>query len=50
MCYWGETYLAAIKDATAEFHEVFSQTSIQEKGNAFSEHLRADQITIVCKI
>ena len=50
MCYWGEAYLAAIKDATVEFHEVFSQTSIQEKGNAFSEHLHADQTTIVCKI
>jgi hypothetical protein len=33
-----------------EFHEVFSRTSIQEKCNAFSEHLRADQTTIVCKI
>ncbi|GMY06768.1 hypothetical protein FCV25MIE_02007, partial [Fagus crenata] len=21
MCYWGEAYLAAIKDAIAEFHE-----------------------------
>jgi hypothetical protein len=47
MCYWGEAYLVAIKDATVEFHEVFSQTSIQEKGNAFSEHLHADQTTIV---
>ena len=39
-----------IMDATTEFHEVFSRTSIQEKGNAFSEHLRAYQTTIVCKI
>jgi hypothetical protein len=50
MCYWGEAYLVAIKDAIAEFHEVFSQTSIQEKANAFSEHLHANQTTIVCKI
>jgi hypothetical protein len=39
-----------IMDATTECHEVFSRTSIQEKGNAFSEHWRADQTTIVCKI
>ncbi|KAK4562956.1 hypothetical protein RGQ29_005438 [Quercus rubra] len=45
-----EAYLAAIKGATAESHEVIPQTSIQEKANAFSEHLRADRITAVCKI
>ena len=45
-----EAYLAAIKGATAESHEVIPQTSIQEKANAFSEHLRADRTTAVCKI
>ncbi|KAF5444001.1 hypothetical protein F2P56_036509 [Juglans regia] len=45
-----EAYAAAIKGATAESHDVLPQTSIQEKANAFSEHLRADQTTAVCKI
>ncbi|KAH7517918.1 hypothetical protein FEM48_Zijuj09G0115200 [Ziziphus jujuba var. spinosa] len=44
-----EAYLAAIKAASVESNEV-SQTSIQEKANAFSEHLRVDQTTAVGKI
>lgn len=45
-----EAYLAAIKGATADSHEVLPQTSIHDKANLFSEHLRADQTTAVNKI
>ncbi|XP_059451042.1 uncharacterized protein LOC132181827 [Corylus avellana] len=45
-----EAYLAAIKGASAESHEVLPQTSVQEKASALSEHLRADQTTALCKI
>lgn len=45
-----EAYLAAIRGATADSHEVLPQTSIQDKANLFSEHLRADQTTAVNKI
>ncbi|OMP01575.1 hypothetical protein COLO4_11733 [Corchorus olitorius] len=45
-----EAYLAAIKSATADSHEALPQASIQEKVNAFSEHLRGDQSTAVSKI
>lgn len=44
-----EAYLAAIKGASAESHEV-PQTSIQDKANGFSERLRVDQTTAVGKI
>ncbi|KAL2347855.1 hypothetical protein Fmac_001855 [Flemingia macrophylla] len=44
-----EAYQAAIK-AAAESQFVVSQTSVQEKASAFSEHLRADQTTAICKI
>ncbi|KAF3435679.1 hypothetical protein FNV43_RR22770 [Rhamnella rubrinervis] len=44
-----EAYLAAIKGASAESHEV-PKTSIQDKANAFSEHLLDDQTTAVGKI
>uniref|UniRef100_A0A5B6YY55 DUF7798 domain-containing protein n=1 Tax=Davidia involucrata TaxID=16924 RepID=A0A5B6YY55_DAVIN len=45
-----EAYLAAIKGATADSHEVLPQKSIQEKANTFSDNLRADQTTAVGKI
>lgn len=45
-----EAYQAAIKGATADSHEVLPQTSIQEKANAFSEHLRGDKTTAINKI
>ncbi|XP_062177837.1 uncharacterized protein LOC133882647 [Alnus glutinosa] len=45
-----EAYLAAIKGASAEAHEVLPQTSVQEKASALSEHLHADQTTALCKI
>ncbi|KAJ9704924.1 hypothetical protein PVL29_003129 [Vitis rotundifolia] len=45
-----EAYLAAIKGATVDSHEVLPQTYIHDKANLFSEHLRADQTTAVNKI
>ncbi|PON33200.1 BAT2 domain protein [Trema orientale] len=45
-----EAYVAAMKGASAESHEALPQTSIQEKANAFTEHLRLDQTTSVGKI
>ncbi|KAG5023182.1 hypothetical protein JHK85_019524 [Glycine max] len=45
-----EAYQAAIKAVTAESHSVVTQKSVQEKATAFSEHLRAEQTTAVCKI
>ncbi|KAK7308566.1 hypothetical protein VNO77_42184 [Canavalia gladiata] len=45
-----EAYQAAIKAVTAESHAAVPQTSVQEKASAFSEHLRADQTTAICKI
>ncbi|KAJ7967402.1 BAT2 domain protein [Quillaja saponaria] len=45
-----EAYLAAIKGATADSHEVLQQTLVQEKADTFSQHLRADQTTAVEKI
>ncbi|XVF67648.1 hypothetical protein PTKIN_Ptkin10aG0138200 [Pterospermum kingtungense] len=45
-----ETYLAAIKSATADSHETLPQASIQEKANSFSQHLRGDQTNAVSKI
>ena len=45
-----EAYVAAMKGASAESHETLPETSIQEKANAFSEHLRTDQTTAVGKI
>ncbi|XP_050364781.1 uncharacterized protein LOC126783365 [Argentina anserina] len=44
-----EAYVAAIKVA-AESQEVLPQTSMQEKVNSFSEHLRSDQTTALSKI
>lgn len=44
-----EAYLAATKAASVESNEV-SPTSIEEKANAISEHLRVDQTTAVGKI
>ncbi|KAL6270284.1 hypothetical protein ACE6H2_027195 [Prunus campanulata] len=45
-----EAYLAAIKGASAESHDVLPQTSIQEKASSFSKHLRDDQNTALGKI
>ncbi|GMN37521.1 hypothetical protein TIFTF001_006881 [Ficus carica] len=45
-----ESYVAAIKGASGESHEALSQTSIQERANAFSDQLRVDQTTAVGKI
>lgn len=45
-----EAYIAAIKGASAESQEVLPQTSMQEKANSFSEHLRDDQTTALSKI
>ncbi|XP_027360886.1 uncharacterized protein LOC113869007 [Abrus precatorius] len=45
-----EAYQAAIKAVTAESHRAVPRTSVQEKASAFSEHLRADQTTAICKI
>lgn len=46
-----EAYQAAIKGVTAESPTVVpKKTSVQEKASAFSEHLRADQITAISKI
>ncbi|GAV67123.1 hypothetical protein CFOL_v3_10632 [Cephalotus follicularis] len=45
-----EAYQAAIKGPTAESHEVIPQTPIQEKANAFSQHLHIDKNTAVGKI
>ncbi|KAL6522606.1 hypothetical protein OROMI_031564 [Orobanche minor] len=46
-----EAYLTAIKDvAAADSAEVLPQKSIQEKANAFTEHLRADRTTAVGKM
>ncbi|KAL5858063.1 hypothetical protein ACOSQ3_005521 [Xanthoceras sorbifolium] len=45
-----EAYQAAIKSASADSHEGHPQASVQEKANAFSEHLHADRTTAVGKI
>lgn len=45
-----EAYLAAIKGASVESHDVLPQTSIQEKASSFSKHLRDDQNTALGKI
>ncbi|PON56991.1 BAT2 domain protein [Parasponia andersonii] len=45
-----EAYVAAMKGASAECHEALPHTSIQEKANAFTEHLRLDQTTSVGKL
>ena len=45
-----EAYQAAIKAVTSESLSVVTQKSVQEKASAFSEHLRAEQTTAVCKI
>ncbi|KOM46195.1 hypothetical protein LR48_Vigan06g150100 [Vigna angularis] len=46
-----EAYQAAIKAVTSESQSVVPHaSSVQEKANAFSENLRADQTTAVCKI
>ncbi|WVZ10739.1 hypothetical protein V8G54_015269 [Vigna mungo] len=46
-----EAYQAAIKAVTTESQSVVPHaSSVQEKANAFSENLRADQTTAVCKI
>ncbi|GLT86323.1 hypothetical protein SLE2022_044680 [Rubroshorea leprosula] len=45
-----EAYQAAIKGATADSHEALPQASIQEKANAFSEHLCDDKTTAISKI
>ncbi|CAI9104399.1 OLC1v1003061C1 [Oldenlandia corymbosa var. corymbosa] len=44
-----EAYLAAIKGASSDSHEV-PQNSIQEKASSFSENLRADHSTALGKI
>ncbi|RXH88155.1 hypothetical protein DVH24_042226 [Malus domestica] len=45
-----EAYLAAIKGASEDSHEVLPHTSIQEKASSFSKHLRDDQTTALSKI
>ncbi|KAM1760366.1 hypothetical protein EV1_003078 [Malus domestica] len=45
-----EAYLAAIKGASEDSHEVLPRTSIQEKASSFSKHLRDDQTTALSKI
>ncbi|XP_047156822.1 uncharacterized protein LOC124827746 [Vigna umbellata] len=46
-----EAYQAAIKAVTSESQSVVPHaSSVQEKANAFSENLRADQTTAVIKI
>ncbi|OVA10523.1 hypothetical protein BVC80_8985g60 [Macleaya cordata] len=45
-----EAYQAAIKGATANVHDGLPQTSVQEKANAISNHLHADQATAMDKI
>ncbi|CAJ1932811.1 unnamed protein product [Sphenostylis stenocarpa] len=46
-----EAYQAAIKAVTAESHSVVPQaSSVQQNASVFSENLRADQTTAVCKI
>ncbi|XP_043713663.1 uncharacterized protein LOC122662159 [Telopea speciosissima] len=45
-----EAYLAAIKGASGDAHEATQQTTIQEKANAISNHLRADQTMAFDKI
>ncbi|PNY02948.1 hypothetical protein L195_g026269, partial [Trifolium pratense] len=42
-----EAYQASIKGVTAESPTAVPKTSVQEKASAFSEHLRADQITAI---
>ncbi|XP_010263783.1 PREDICTED: uncharacterized protein LOC104601963 [Nelumbo nucifera] len=44
-----EAYLAAIKGA-ADVHGGLKQTSIQEKANAITDHLRSDRVTAIDKI
>lgn len=47
----GEAYLAAIKSAIADSHEVHPQTSsVEEKANSFSKHLHNDQTMALGKI
>ncbi|KAI3830363.1 hypothetical protein MKX03_033475 [Papaver bracteatum] len=45
-----EAYQAAIKGATANAHDGLPQTSVQEKADAISDHLHADQATALDKI
>ncbi|CAM8914087.1 unnamed protein product [Rhodiola kirilowii] len=45
-----EAFQAALKNATAESHEVPPKKSIDERASSFSEHLKSNQITAVEKI
>ncbi|KAI3925904.1 hypothetical protein MKW98_028040 [Papaver atlanticum] len=45
-----EAYQAAIKVATANVHDGLPKTSVQEKADAISDHLHADQATALDKI
>uniref|UniRef100_A0A0A0K6Q1 DUF7798 domain-containing protein n=1 Tax=Cucumis sativus TaxID=3659 RepID=A0A0A0K6Q1_CUCSA len=45
-----KAYQAAMSAAPADSHKSPLQISVQDKANAFSEHLQADQTTAFCKI
>ncbi|XP_060963990.1 uncharacterized protein LOC133033295 [Cannabis sativa] len=45
-----DAYVEAMKGVSAESHEALPPTSLQEKANACTEHLRADRTTAVGKI
>ncbi|KAL3515240.1 hypothetical protein ACH5RR_022142 [Cinchona calisaya] len=45
-----EVYLAAIKGASSDSHEVLPKNSIQEKANSFSENIRTDHSTALGKV
>ncbi|KAK6916498.1 hypothetical protein RJ641_019359 [Dillenia turbinata] len=45
-----EAYQVALKGATADSQEILAWSSVQDKANSFSEHLRANCTTAVDKI
>ncbi|XP_062092309.1 uncharacterized protein LOC133798123 [Humulus lupulus] len=45
-----DAYVEAMKGASAESHEALPPTSLQEKANAFAEHILTDRATAVGKI
>ncbi|TYK06717.1 BAT2 domain-containing protein 1 [Cucumis melo var. makuwa] len=45
-----KAYQAALSAAPSDSHKSPLQKSVQDKANAFSEHLQADQTTAFCKI
>ncbi|KAF4391561.1 hypothetical protein G4B88_030712 [Cannabis sativa] len=45
-----DAYVEAMKGVSAESHEALPPTSLQEKANACTEHLRTDRTTAVGKI